>query len=42
MEEKNAKKFLISRAIVFESGRKNCQNADQDIFIGSQCVMNHP
>ena len=42
MEEKNAKKFLILRTIVFESGRKNSQNSEQDVFIGSQCVMKHP
>ena len=41
MEEKNAEKFLILRTIVFKSGRQNSQNPEQDIFIGSQCVMNH-
>ena len=42
MEQKKKKKFLILKTIAFESGTRNSQIPEQDIFIGSQYVTNDP
>ena len=37
-EQNNEKRLLVLRTIVFESGRKNSQNSEKDVFIGSHML----